>query len=154
MRADMSRRRPLAVAATVAAAVLASVSCHSYQPLTYPSAAVGQSVKVQFAQPRDVTGQTASGPDSLFKGVHSLEGRVLAVSTDTLHVTVTKITDASGERAVTTSITAKIRQEPSVAVDVLSLDANRTAAVTGGTLYVGLTLLAVVAILALAGPIR
>jgi hypothetical protein len=154
MRADMSRRRPLAVAATVATAVLASVSCHSYKPLAAPSAVVAQQVKVQFSQPRDITGRTAAGTDSLVRGVSSLEGRIFSATTDTLELTVTRITDAFGSRDVATTLTVKIHPEPSVAIDVLSLDANKTAALAGGTLYAGilvLTIALVAAILSVSG---
>lgn len=109
-------------------------------------------VKVQFSQPRDLSGHTANGADSLLKGVSSLEGRVLAASDDTLQMTVSKITDSLGERAVTTSVAVTVRRDPSVAVDVLAVDANRTAAVAGVSLaavaYVAV-IAAVVAILSL-----
>ena len=132
---------------------LPSAGCHSYKPLTTPGAAVSQMVRLQFSQPRDLLGRTATGTDSLLSGVSSLEGRVLAASADTLHVTITRITDSLGERLVTTSVAVTIIRDPSVAVDVLALDANRTAAFGGGALYalVLVTAIALVAALYAAG---
>ena len=126
---------------------LLSVGCHSYKPMTAPTAAASQTARVQFAQPRRVVTRTAAGADSVFIAVSSLEGHVLAATSDTLELTITKIADALGKRDLTTSVAAKIALDPSVAVDVLSFDANRTAALSGGAIYAA-TVLAVVALVA------
>jgi hypothetical protein len=125
--------------------VLLSVGCHSYKPMTTPAAAASQTARVQFSQPRRVVTRTTTGSDSVLIGVSSLEGHVLAATSDTLELTITKVADALGKRDVTTSLAAKIALDPSVAVDVLSYDANRTAALSGGAVYA----LAVVTVLAL-----
>jgi hypothetical protein len=136
------------------AGATAFAGCHSYQPLTNPTAAVSQMVKVQFSQSRDLTGNTASGADTLLRGLSALEGRVMAASVDTLLMTVSKITDSLGERAVTTRTTVTIRRDPSVAVDVLAVDENRTAAVAGVSLAVVAYVAVIVAVVAILSTVR
>jgi hypothetical protein len=122
--------------ASVVVAALAAAGCHSYQPLTEPATAATQMAKVQFSQPRDLTGHLAGGADSTLKKVSSIEGHVLLASVDTLQLTVSKFNDAFGEHSIATSFVVTVVSDPSVAVDVLALDRNRTAAVAGGSLYV------------------
>jgi hypothetical protein len=117
------------------------VGCHSYKPLTDPTMAGSQMAKVQFAQPRDIVVHPSAGRDTTLRAVSSLEGRVLSTATDTVELAITKVSDATGPRAVTTSLTAKIPREPSVAIDVLSFDAGRTAAFGGAALYVAIAAL-------------
>lgn len=127
--------------------VLLSAGCHSYKPMTTPTAAASQTARVQFSQPRRLVARTAAGTDSVFIGVSSLEGHVLAATSDTLELTITKVADALGKRDVTTSVAAKIALDPSVAVDLLSFDANRTAAMSGGAIY-AVTVVALIALIA------
>jgi hypothetical protein len=89
-----------------------------------------------------------SGADSLLTGVSSLEGRVVAASGDTLRMALSKITDSFGEHMITTGIAVEIHRDPSVAVDVLAIDENRTAAVAGGSLMVVAYVAVVIAALA------
>ena len=143
---DVSRRR-LPTLATVIAVAGVMAGCHSYKPMTAPTAAASQMARVQFSQPRRVVTRTATGSDSVLIGVSSLEGHVLAATSDTLQLTITNVADALGKRDVTTSLAAKIALDPSVAVDVLSFDANRTAALSGAAVYT-LTVVAAIALLA------
>lgn len=119
----------------VAIVALLGAACHSYQPLAAPSSAVSHPVRVQFSQPRALT-VTRGGADSTFGGVSSLEGRVDAVSGDTLRIAVARITDGTGEHQVAGPLTVSVAPAPSVAIDVLSLDENRTGAAAGIGLYV------------------
>ncbi|HEX2777867.1 MAG TPA: hypothetical protein VHM30_00095 [Gemmatimonadaceae bacterium] len=132
----------------VGIAAFLAAGCHSYQPLQAPESAVSHPVRVQFSQPRALTVRTADAADSTLSGVTSLEGRVDAVSRDTLHIAVMRVVDGGGEHQVARPLAVSVVPAPSVAIDVLSLDENRTGAAAGVTLAV--TALVGVAVLAAA----
>jgi hypothetical protein len=140
---------PLPLLATGAALMLAA--CHSYQPLQAPAAATAQTVRVQFSQPQNLVAARVSGGDSVLVSVSALQGRVVTVSGDTLKVSVARLTDTNGDHAVPTSLLVSIVHEPSVAIDVLAYDENRSGAAAGITLAAvgyGLLVVTIAAILA------
>ena len=128
------------------AAILA-VGCHSYKPLPHPASAVGKTVKVQFAVPRNVVAVRGAAGDSVFSQVSALRGRVVDATADTMHVVLLRVTDTALDHQVPPGMTITVVPDPSVAVDVLEIDEGKTAAFAGGTVVVASTLL-VVALLA------
>lgn len=145
--------RAIAAMTRGAAVVLLLGACHSYKPIAAPASAVGQQVRVLFSQPRALTGTRAPAPDSTLVAVSALEGRVAAVVGDTLRIAVTRLTDAAGDHPVTTPLLVAVLPAPSVAIDVLAVDKDRSATAAGiGIVAVGyvLTIVLVASILAVA----
>lgn len=139
----------LPLVATVTTLVLAA--CHSYQPLQTPASAAAQTVRVQFSEPRNLVASRAIDGDSVLASVSALRGRVTGVFGDTLKVSVAEVIDSSGNHAVPTSLLVSVVREPSVAIDVLAYDENKSGAAAGITLVAvgyGLLVVAVAAILA------
>lgn len=144
---------PMPLLATGAAMMLGA--CHSYQPLQTPAAAVAQVVMVQFSQPRNLVATRAIGGDSVLPSVSALRGRVVGVTDDTLRVSVSRLTDANGDHGVPSSLLVSILREPSVAVDVLAYDENKSGAAAGITLVtVGYVLVVVTLVAALSAGYR
>ena len=131
-----------------AAGVLLLGACHTYQPVATPASAVGQQVRVLFSEPRALSGAREGAPDSTLALVSALEGRVVTVVGDTLKVAVTRVSDASGDRPVPTGLVVPVVQAPSVAIDVLALDKNRSATATGITVVAASYVLAIVLVAA------
>lgn len=117
-----------ALLVTIGAGVMGG--CHSYRPLDDPIGSIAHNVKVQFSMPRNVVASRPSGGDTVLALVSAMEGRVYSASRDTVNVSVAKFTDAGGEHLVTPAWTVTVARDPSVAIDVLSLDENKTAVAT------------------------
>ena len=128
-----------------------TAGCHSYQPLQIAAASVGHDVRVQFSTPRSVAATRTSGGDSVLALVSAIEGRVISGSRDTLSISVAKITDVGGEHGVGSGLMVIVGRDPSVAIDVLAVDEDKSAvAATLGVVTVAYVavIVAVAAILA------
>ena len=139
---------------TMAAAILA-VGCHSYKPLPHPASAVGKTVKVQYAVPRNLVAVRGAAGDSVFSQVSALRGRVVDATGDTMHVVLLRVTDTALDHQVPPGMTIRVVPDPSVAVDVLEIDEGKTAVFAGGTIVAVSALLVValmVALVSVAGP--
>lgn len=136
---------PLAMAAALLAA-----GCHSYKPLPHPASAVGKTVKVQYAVPRNLVAVRGAAGDSVFSNVSALRGRVVDAVGDTMHVVLLRVTDSALDHQVPPGMTVTVVPAPSVAVDVLEVDEGKTAAFAGGTIIVVSVLLVATLVVALA----
>jgi hypothetical protein len=137
----MGRITPLL---TVAVASLLA-ACHSYRPQPLPAIAAGRSVRVQFSMPRTLVAARSARSDSVLKLVSTFEGRLVAVSGDTMKISLRRITDAAPDHEAPPGMTVTVVPDPSVAIDVLELDAAKTTALIGIPIWVITTVAAVFA---------
>ncbi len=76
-----------------------AVACHSYRPVT--AAAPEGIVRVTFTPPRDVWSRRDTMPQEVLHDITRVDGRVAAVSGDTLFVNADEIRDSAGRRVRT-----------------------------------------------------
>ena len=137
----MGRIAPLS---TMAAGFLLA-ACHSYKAEPLTAAAAGRSVRVQFSMPRALVAARAAESDSTLKLVSTVEGRLVAVSGDTMQISLLRITDASADHPVPPGMNVTVVLDPSVAVDVLEVDGGKTAALVVIPIWVVASVAAAVA---------
>ncbi len=122
------------------------VGCHSYRPVT--TAAPEGVVRVIFTPARDVQLQREGMPARLLQDVVRVDGRVAAVSADTLFVHADEIRDGSGHRmAVPEDESARVLVvvDANVRVEQRQFSAGKTLAGATGLVL----LLSTVALIAL-----
>lgn len=95
--------------------------------------------------PRTLVAARSARSDSVLALVSALEGRLIAVSGDTMNISLLRITDSSPDHQAPPGMMVTVAPDPSVAVDVLELDEAKTAALVGVPIWVIASVAAVVA---------
>lgn len=131
----------------ISSAVIAG--CQSYQPLKDPASSIAQLVKVQFSLARNLVVSRPSGGDTLLALVSAIEGRVISASRDTLNISLVEIHDDAGDHVVAPSWVVTVARDPSIAIDVLSLDENRSAVAASVTAVAAVYVVVIISVAAL-----
>ena len=125
------RRAALSLLCLAALAPLPA--CYSSRPAGMRRVVPNADVELRFTTPRDVAIAWSAGEPTLLNGVVDLEGRLIALTADTLGLVVERATVVEGgPPKIPKGGTALILRDAGVAVDVTRLDSRRTFLAAGG----------------------